>query len=308
MLAREKSGVGVYQYKYNGKEWQDELGLNLYDYGARNYDPALGRFFVLDLFSEQFVDRNPYHYVSNNPVNKVDVGGHLEIIVNDQKNYKKAINAINSALKEIHSNPVIMKGLQKYGNFSEQDVKELISTAGSGIKVNFIDTADNTYGWFESYDNNIYIEIALLDQINSSSTSEEAKQLGIYALLQLILHEAVHYGDNNLKSGRTQGNGFKEMFYSNSQKQPIGSVEIGEAFEIRTFWGGDIDAFNAFKNSADKTKENGYRHGKTGRNNMRNLTKSKIDKNKTNQLPQGMQDFIKKIQEERPDLDIFIYE
>ena len=41
---------------------------------------------------------------------------------------------------------------------------------------------------------------------------------------------------------------------------------------------------------------------------MRNLTKSKIDKNKTNQLPQGLQDFIKKMQEERPDLDIFIYE
>ncbi|KIX21476.1 hypothetical protein SY27_07145 [Flavobacterium sp. 316] len=29
-----------YQYKYNGKELQDELGLNIYDYGARNYDPA----------------------------------------------------------------------------------------------------------------------------------------------------------------------------------------------------------------------------------------------------------------------------
>jgi hypothetical protein len=29
----------MYQYKYNGKEYQDELGLNFYDYGARNYDP-----------------------------------------------------------------------------------------------------------------------------------------------------------------------------------------------------------------------------------------------------------------------------
>ncbi len=27
-----------YNYKYNGKELQEELGLNMYDYGARNYD------------------------------------------------------------------------------------------------------------------------------------------------------------------------------------------------------------------------------------------------------------------------------
>ncbi len=33
----------MYQYKYNGKEWQDELNLNWYNYGWRNYDPAIAR-------------------------------------------------------------------------------------------------------------------------------------------------------------------------------------------------------------------------------------------------------------------------
>ena len=31
----------AYQYKFNGKELQTVLGLNFYDYGARNYDAAL---------------------------------------------------------------------------------------------------------------------------------------------------------------------------------------------------------------------------------------------------------------------------
>jgi RHS repeat-associated protein len=64
-----------YQYKYNGKELQDELGLGLYDYGARNYDPALGRFFNLDRYSEVYFAHTPYHYTMNNPIYYVDVNG-----------------------------------------------------------------------------------------------------------------------------------------------------------------------------------------------------------------------------------------
>lgn len=29
------------KFKFNGMEFQDELGLNMYDYSARNYDPAI---------------------------------------------------------------------------------------------------------------------------------------------------------------------------------------------------------------------------------------------------------------------------
>ena len=37
-----------YQYKYNGKEFQDELGLNMYAMDMRQYDPAIGRWVVQD--------------------------------------------------------------------------------------------------------------------------------------------------------------------------------------------------------------------------------------------------------------------
>ncbi|HBX62910.1 MAG TPA: hypothetical protein DEG63_07470, partial [Flavobacteriaceae bacterium] len=62
-------------YKYNGKELQDELNLNLYDYGARNYDPAIGRWFNIDPLAEKFINTTPYNYVLNNPVNMIDPDG-----------------------------------------------------------------------------------------------------------------------------------------------------------------------------------------------------------------------------------------
>ena len=47
------SSIGTAQpYKYNGKELDRKNGLNWYDYGARLYDPLLGRFTCNDPLAE----------------------------------------------------------------------------------------------------------------------------------------------------------------------------------------------------------------------------------------------------------------
>jgi len=38
-----------------------------YDYGARYYDPALGRFFSQDRFAEKLLTISPYQYAANDP-------------------------------------------------------------------------------------------------------------------------------------------------------------------------------------------------------------------------------------------------
>jgi len=75
-------GDGKYNYKYNGKEYQEELGLNWSDYGARNYDAALGRWMNIDPLAELYETKSPYIYTLNNPIIFVDPDG-MRVDVSD---------------------------------------------------------------------------------------------------------------------------------------------------------------------------------------------------------------------------------
>jgi RHS repeat-associated protein len=65
----------VYKYKYNGKEYQDELGLNVTAMDARQYDNATARFNTIDALSELDPDISPYSFARNSPVVLNDPSG-----------------------------------------------------------------------------------------------------------------------------------------------------------------------------------------------------------------------------------------
>ena len=66
---------GLQPYKYNGKEFDHYLGLDLYDYGARLYDPALVVWTGVDPLADEYGGISPYVYCHNNPVNAIDPDG-----------------------------------------------------------------------------------------------------------------------------------------------------------------------------------------------------------------------------------------
>lgn len=64
--------------------FQDELGLNWYNYGARMYDPIIGRWQVTDPLGEKHPDYTPYAYVYNNPIMLIDPLGLDSVYFNIQ--------------------------------------------------------------------------------------------------------------------------------------------------------------------------------------------------------------------------------
>jgi len=77
---------GIYRYKYNGKELNEDLGL--YDYGARWYDPAIARWTTIDPLASDYAPFSPYNYVLNNPINSIDPDGmRVKALDDDTQSY-----------------------------------------------------------------------------------------------------------------------------------------------------------------------------------------------------------------------------
>ena len=59
----------------NGKEYQDENGLDWYDYGFRSFDRTIARWHVIEPLIEMYLNISPYSYCLGDPERYIDLFG-----------------------------------------------------------------------------------------------------------------------------------------------------------------------------------------------------------------------------------------
>lgn len=87
--------VNKNQHLFSNKELEEELNINLYDFGSRYYDPSFGRWISVDPKAQSFSSWSAYNYVQNNPLRLIDPNGESPV-----DPYKQLIDLVNRVFRD----------------------------------------------------------------------------------------------------------------------------------------------------------------------------------------------------------------
>ncbi|WP_285820137.1 RHS repeat-associated core domain-containing protein [Bacteroides acidifaciens] len=252
-LMSTSSRQSVQPYKYNGKELETAGGLNWYDYGARRYDPVLGRWNGVDPSCEKHYSWSPYTYCKNNPVLRVDPDGKDDYTINgkgqlfrtsiNNSPYDKLIYSRNKDISIVVNDKSLLPGMyavQKSNKNAGIEYYNSTANLDDAVAV-FKFGADNTKPeWkLDIYDDGgSKTAIVGTSGREGSVFSDVQDKLGVKGDKVVDLHSHPYNkvaSDNDMKilkinTGAIYNRDEKELFFYNSKKSRIEN----ETFKIST--------------------------------------------------------------------------
>jgi RHS repeat-associated protein len=74
-----------HRFLFQGKEMEQDFGVDWADFGARRYDGQVGRWWGVDAMAEEFPSESPYLVMNDDPINIIDPKGESGLAVNRKK-------------------------------------------------------------------------------------------------------------------------------------------------------------------------------------------------------------------------------
>ena len=136
----------AYQYKYNGKELQTELGLNMYDMDMRDYDPAIARWVAQDPVIHY--DYSPYNAFDNNPVIFADPSG--ADAYEDKDGYHFTGADAQNFFAQLQSQLGSSDGGETNDDYFDKKTGKFLGRGGTD-EIRFIDEKDYKAGKLDNY-------------------------------------------------------------------------------------------------------------------------------------------------------------
>jgi len=121
------------KYQYNGKELNEDFGLNWYDFGARWQDPAIGRWWQVDPLAEMYAGISPYAYVANNPLKFIDPDGkRIDVESETKNNGREKVTITYTGVVE-----------NEGASLSRKDIRQLTKMIKKQLESSFSGSGDN---------------------------------------------------------------------------------------------------------------------------------------------------------------------